>query len=444
MQIRTMLLLVVVLAIVATACGDGGGGAATTTSSVAPTTAPVTDTTLAPETTTSTPPPPTTRGPRPDPGPVADGPTLEGQYTAIAPGTYRTERLGWPLSFSITGEWWVQPNEPGRVVITHPDSIGPGDRDIVFFRPTFLADPHNPMAALDTQDGWELTDIEGWLDGLAPSISIRNRSTSTIGSYDATVFDVTLPDNFPCGPEACVFFAHNARIAFIDFFPGNDFRVYWIDGGEREPLAIWIGSGAVADWFATAETVLDTVALGDPGPHPLDPDAPWEGGVPADVPAGYARFPAGDGIGFTLDQERFVFQNNGLVAVTLAVSGVVTFFFPISDGSGDPVATVDEVEEAIRTSSAEVAVGEPEPDLPFDARVLDYRAPGFEGELLLKWDDTPDRGAAMDRLARIWILDTPRGPLVVTAQTEGDEAEFEVVVALARQLLPTLELVDLP
>lgn len=432
MEVRRTLLALAGLALVAGSCGGTDG---TTTTGVA---------SAAPTATTRPEPPSTTRGPRPDSGDVAAEPLLAAQYSPVDPGTYRSEQLGWPFSFTTAGEWWVQPNEPGRVVLTHPDSIGPGDRDIVFFRPTSLADPADPTAPIDSQQRWDVGDIEGWLDNVTSAVPATGRRTYTLGEFDATVFEVRLPDGFTCGPEVCAGFADVGGTWFVDFFPDTEFRVYWIDGGEHEPFAVWIGSGRDANWFTTAETLLDTVALGEPGPHPVNPDAPWESGAPAEVPAGSAKFPVAGGITLMLDQERFVFQNNGFAAVTLGVPGAVTILKPISDGAGVPVTSVEDVIEAIERSAAEIDEVELEIDLPFAARVLDFRFPGFDDDLLLKWDDTPDRGAAMDRFARIWILDTPRGPIVATAQTDADEAAFEVVVELAGRLLPTLELVELP
>jgi hypothetical protein len=439
MQVRRTLLALSGLALIAGSCGgtaaptESGSAAATATTQAASSAA-----------STTAPSPSTTRGPRPDGGDVAAEPVLASQYSPVEPGTYRSEQLGWPFSFTTSGEWWVQPNEPGRVVLTHPDSIGPGDRDIVFFRPTALADPADPTAPIDSQERWDVDDIDGWLASLTSTVPVTGRRDYTLGRFEATAFDVVLPDDFACGPEVCAGFADIGGTWFVDFFPETEFRVYWVDGGDHEPFAVWIGSGRDSDWFTTAEALLDTVALGEPGPHPVNPDAPWEAGVPTDVPAGPARFPVAGGIALTLDQERFVFQNNGFVAITLGVPGAVTILKPIADGTGTPVATVEDVIGAIQTSAAEIEEVDLEIDLAFPARVLDFRFPGFDGGLLLKWDDTPDRGTEMDRFARIWILDTARGPIVATAQTDADEAAFEVVVELAGRLLPTLELVELP
>ena len=79
-------------------------------------------------------------------------------------------------------------------------------------------------------------------------------------------------------------------------------------------------------------------------------------------------------------------------------------------------------------------------DLPFDATALDVE--GMSDDIILKWDDSPDRLFRLGRFGRVWILDTPRGPIFVMADTDEAGAE-EAVLALAEAILPTLQLVDL-
>ena len=75
--------------------------------------------------------------------------------------TYRSEETGVPFTFTLEEEWWVQVNADGQVVLTDPASEAPGDRDVVFLRPSALADPSQPGADRDIQQDWPLDDIEG-------------------------------------------------------------------------------------------------------------------------------------------------------------------------------------------------------------------------------------------------------------------------------------------
>lgn len=53
------------------------------------------------------------------------------------------------MTFAVTGDWSAQPVNPGFFVITTPDSVGPGDPDIVAIAPTELFDaaPGEPLLA---------------------------------------------------------------------------------------------------------------------------------------------------------------------------------------------------------------------------------------------------------------------------------------------------------
>ena len=69
------------------------------------------------------------------------------QQAPVDPGTYELESLGIPVTVTLEGDWWVRPNELGHTVFSHPNSARPGDRDVVFLRPTSLADPTQPGPA---------------------------------------------------------------------------------------------------------------------------------------------------------------------------------------------------------------------------------------------------------------------------------------------------------
>lgn len=206
---------------------------------------------------------------------------LVGEFHAVEPGRWMIDTLGIPLVLELTGEWWVQPNHEGFTVLTHPDSTGPQDRDIVFIRPSGLVEPERVNDAPEgfrSQDGWPLDDIRGWLDGVFPGRLVDGDPIdTTLGGRDAMRFDVEPADDFPCGPDVCAGFVTNAWVDGTHFEPGKRRTVWWVDGGTHGPLAVLVGRDAGdTEWIRTAEAVLDTVELGDPGPHPIGDGDPVE------------------------------------------------------------------------------------------------------------------------------------------------------------------------
>jgi len=210
---------------------------------------------------------------------------LVGEFHAVEPGRWMIDTLGIPLVLELTGEWWVQPNRAGFTVLTHPESTGPQDRDIVFIRPSGLVQPdrvNDSPEGFRSQDGWPLDDIRGWLDGVIPGLVDGDTAETTLGGRDAVRFDVAPSQEFPCGPAVCAGFVTNAWVDDTHFEPGKRRTVWWVDGGTHGPLAVLVGRDVDdTEWIRTAEATLDTVELGEPGPHPMSNPAPaTPGGQP--------------------------------------------------------------------------------------------------------------------------------------------------------------------
>ena len=434
--------LLLLLALATSACGDGDDTSAPAEAAEAepiateqPTAEPEPEQDEAEQTATPE--------PEPEPEPAVfdeDAPVFPSQFTPIAPGAHRVDQLGTPFTFTVDGEWVVQPNEAGWFVITEPTSLGPGDRDIVFLRPTGLSDPDNMAAPAAEQVGWELDDIEGWLDSLPDTIAITNRVTTTIGGRDAVGFDLTVSTDFTCGPDFCAGFVANGPRAGFAFEPDVAHRIFWIDEEVGGPITVILGAGGIGpEWFDTAAPVLATLAFGPSGPHPIDPEQPqWEQCLPSDVAAGTANLNC-VGVSFELAENRFVFQNNGLAVVDFRVDGGFAIFRPKSTGDGTPVSSADDVVDLILAAAGDGAAEIDDGlDLPYEVRTV--QAVGGPGvDLALKWDDAPGREWRLSKLVRLWVVDTPDGPVVLSAETEATDADLGAVVRGAEALLPTVE-----
>lgn len=197
------------------------------------------------------------------------------QFAPIDEGTYTLESLGVPVTVTLEGDWWVQPNVLGHTVFSHPDSQRPADRDVVFLRPNTLSDPTQPGAGVDEQVPWELDDIEGWLDNVIDGIVVAGPEQTTIGGRDAVYFEVDIANTATCGPhDYCAGFVINTMdgngISGWSFEYSFHQRVWWVDGGDHEPLVIIasVPSGLQA-FVDDADQLLDSLEIGDPGPHPV-------------------------------------------------------------------------------------------------------------------------------------------------------------------------------
>jgi len=374
----------------------------------------------------------------------ADASEFVHSYNPIEAGTHRVTKLGTPFSFTLDERWFVYPIEPGFFVLGDPASAGPGDREILFLRVAGLADPDAPAVNQADQTGWPLDDIDGWLDNLADGITITNRQTVTLGGRAALRFDLRVEDDFECGNEFCMGFVSTGLTPGLTggkaFEPGVDFRIHWIEEGDS-PIAVVLGTGLEGPaFFERADTVLATLAFGEPLPHPIDRDVPlWEQGVSADVPAGRANFSAA-GLSFELSTERFVGQGNGLLSVRQRTNSGIYMFKATSDIEGSPLATSDAVVEAILADPAAEAT-EVEVSAASIYPIREFNlVPGQSTTFGLRWSDRPDAEWRRQELTRLWVIDTPDGIVVLTAGS-ADESAFDGAIAEALGIIATLQVI---
>ncbi len=191
-----------------------------------------------------------------DPAP-AGGSEL-GPFEAFGDGTYTMDELGVPVSFTVSGQWSTQPVGPGYFVITTPDSLGPGDHDIVAIAPTSLFDAttREPSLAGD--------DLVGWLDTVPDTATVSEPTTGESSGFATTVFTIDVGET-PCAEEdefLCVDFALVGDEFGKSFDRGFVYEVHWIEHSEG-PLAFVIGTPADdLAWLDTAREVTATITFG--------------------------------------------------------------------------------------------------------------------------------------------------------------------------------------
>lgn len=202
----------------------------------------------------------------------ASAQALMGEFEPVPAGSYVVETLGTPFSLTVGDDWFVQVNSDAGVVLTDPASRGPGDRDVVFMRPTDLSAPAEPTDSLEEQEFWPVDDIEGWLENVVDGVVVSDVRQASLGGSEALAFDLELVQDFECGPDSrfCALFFDIARRNGKALDRDFDYRVWWVDDGQYEPIAVVVGAGpSDTDFFETAETLLSTIAFGPPAPHPI-------------------------------------------------------------------------------------------------------------------------------------------------------------------------------
>lgn len=222
------------------ACSDSDSDVTTTTSA-----APTTTTTAAPTTTTTAAPSTTTTESE------ASVSSDLGPSQLFGAGTYTMVELGIPVTFTVDENWHTQPVEPGFFVITTPNSVGPGDHDLVFLRPSsFLNANMEPILAAD--------DLDGWLATVPDTASVSEPTPTTVAGLDAVTFEVTVETVLP--------FLHvdGVRDHFNKLFtPGFLFEVVWIDLPDGQPIVVVVGTPEDdPGWLDVARDVVATLEIG--------------------------------------------------------------------------------------------------------------------------------------------------------------------------------------
>ncbi len=183
---------------------------------------------------------------------------FDGVGMEIDPGSYTSTNLGTPVMFTVGDNWEVQPNFPGWLVLTGPESVGPGDRDLVFRTGVTELVPVNAQYERDG-DAIELTDLQALADDPPPNMVI-GISEIEIDGRTVLQADIEIVPSASCGEtEVCEY------ILFTRYpFPGQSIRtgfvnrIVQIEEGLAEPLTLIVAAQDPA-WFDIAQSVIDSL-----------------------------------------------------------------------------------------------------------------------------------------------------------------------------------------
>ena len=380
------------------------------------------------------------------PASLEGGGAVDQAFVPLGTGEWTHETLGIPMSFTtVDDSWVVQPNEPAFFVLSHPDSFGPGDKDIVFIRVDGLSDPATLNQAIDDIGPWPVDDIAGWIDNLPDGIEVANVEGVTIGGREATRFDLSVADDFPCGPQICAAFVAAFGQTGKDLTPGIQFRVWYVDGGDHAPLAIIVGSGQDDPdaHLAAADELLATIEFGEPEPHPVGDTPLWELGLPGDVPAGEVQLPTLGGISFELTEDRFLVPaTDTTVIMPFDGPGEVNIGFNAESVNG-PIETTDDIIAVLEQVGGTLTEADPIEIAGYQARVFDLvdaDPPDFAAGPLMFGGEG---GWFPPKFGRFILFDSERGPIMIGAESFEDDSFLAQAIELQDQLATTLEFIEL-
>ena len=229
------------------------------------------------------------------------------------------------------------------------------------------------------------------------------------------------------------------------FDRGVGYRVWWIDGGDESPIAINIGDGSDPAFTERAQAVLDTVTFESVGPNPIPSEGNlWELGIPSVVPAGTVALPVGPGITFEMSESHFVFQRDDYFAgVVLDVPGEADIFFTDQAFDGEPLATVDDVVDALERdpdlTATVIGTREVNGYEATEVNIVNSLSPGPNRPppTFGRSDKQPDVGWLAPPDGTLWIMETPDGLAVITAEW-FEPSGMEPAQALAAEILDSI------
>jgi hypothetical protein len=192
----------------------------------------------------------------------------------------------------------------------------------------------------------------------------------------------------------------------------------------------------------------EPTATPTPEPTPsvpvIEAQIPSEFVEPVVTEPGVIAVPVGGTTTFRLARSRPVLQQPGhtLIYIDADRLAEVDIFSPVANGEGDPLGDFAAViiELTTNTVFADLAELEPVTIAGLPARV-------FEGSVL-----TGERGFHTDTSTigndwagwfpparmRLWVIDAPAGPIVVTAESLFDPGQYDDAVRMAGGLLSTM------
>ena len=203
------------------------------------------------------------------------------------------------------------------------------------------------------------------------------------------------------------------------------------------------------------ETTPSTAAPTTAPPATSDESRPWEEGLETMFPAGVARLPILGGVQFELDQDRPIIQLDSVYAGIRheddpQVVGPETGLAVVTGtSSGDPITTTDELVAALvdhvgleltPIGDVATAIGPAQGyEYTYDQEISTVADSNALPHLLYNsnWIYAPEP------VGQIWIVDTERGPFMVSAHADSQGPGLDEAITTLDRVLETIVLIEL-
>lgn len=382
--------------------------------------------------------------------PVAEeSPVFVRQFDEIPTGRSVFTVTGVPVSLDFGQGWLVRENTAALTVFTDTDSRSGDVRDVTLFRPTALSNPDDPTFGGPGRQFWSVEDIRGWLDRVPPGILSTSAVDATVGGEPAVRFDVQLVPELTCSEDVyCVDFAIGEAEQYEDFDPDTQYRVWWVDGVNHEPLVIIVTARKDnGDFLDVANELLSTIRLGDVMSHPIGANiVDWECGFTSMVPSRPVTLPVAGGLQLDLPTSMYITQNAGVAEVhLLRDEDRFVMLAPVADARGNPVTTIEDLIAAIANLGVEVGETTTTTMLGMTAEAFDVErgSAGFDAVLVTETGGGP-LGWRAPALGRVWVAETDRGLVLAAAHASNSATALGLAIEDANEIIPTLALTEHP
>lgn len=195
----------------------------------------------------------------------------------LEPGDYETTQLGTPISFSTDRPLALIEENPGHILLADgpnaPDAVLYLLRPVGVFGPDRTLDPNSIMAGR----GWSEPvpeDLTDWLESLDDLAWTELESTS-VGGREASVYELSPAEDggYFCQAGQCInLFPSGAAIQGLVTLRSTQVARMWEIEEEGADLIVLAKADAAdpEEWFATVESMLDGMELGERAPAPSE------------------------------------------------------------------------------------------------------------------------------------------------------------------------------
>lgn len=379
---------------------------------------------------------------------AANAATLS-DFGPVPAGTYRFDTLGTPFSIDFQSGLEMTDFRTGRLFLAEEASMfqrGEFERDwtntVRFVRVRQLSGPSSTTSLDAFSAPLDATQIDDWIEGLDDGLLSGPPSATMVGGQEAIVFEINVDGDVSCEDAiSCVGIGANPFVDQHFLRQGSNHRIWWVDQDLGAPVIVIAQSSPDGtQWLDDVELQLASLAFGDVEDSPIPPEAPWEAGVRATT-QGVIRIPAFGGLELDLPQPLTVEAHTDDSVILFIPDGppaLIEILLPARSASG-PLTSVDEI-ALVLAANMEIVELDAVEMAGQSARAFEMSG-GTRTEDPVLFTNGGDFWFPPNS-ATIWLVDTDRGPLMMSAVSLFDPSFLGPITQLALEIGSTMRLIN--